>query len=150
MPIFRHSTDIQAPVERVFAFHMDPTNLVRVSPPGSQTHLVSVSPLPLRVGTRVTIRGMQMGMTVTLEAEITALEENRMFEDHQVRGPFKSWRHRHLFEPISGGTRLTDEIEFEMPGGLAGRLVGMGVVMGQLEKAFAHRHEATKRLLEGA
>jgi ligand-binding SRPBCC domain-containing protein len=149
MPLFRRSIDIKAPVENVFTFHLDPANLERVSPPGSQTRVVSVSVTPLRVGARVTVRSVQMGMPVTLEAEIIALEENRMFEDQQVRGPFKSWRHRHLFEPIPDGTRLTDEVEFEVPGGLAGRLVGQGMVMAQMEKAFAHRQEQTKRLLEG-
>jgi ligand-binding SRPBCC domain-containing protein len=147
MPKFRRSIDICAPVEKVFAFHMDPANLARVAPPDSRTEVLSSTDVPLKAGSRVTVRSVQMGVPVTLEAEIVAIAENQMFEDRQVRGPFKHWRHRHLFEPAEFGTRLTDEVEFELPGGLAGRLLGQGVILAQLEKAFAFRQEETRRIL---
>jgi ligand-binding SRPBCC domain-containing protein len=150
MTTFRRSIDIQAPVEAVFAFHMDPANLARVAPPGSQTEVLSSTDVPLRRGSHVVIRTAPMGVSVTVEAEIVAIEENRMFEDRQVRGPFRSWRHRHLFDPIPGGTRLTDEVEVEPPGGLPGRLLAQGLILRQLDAAFAYRQEETRRLLEAA
>src|SRR5207248_3098709 len=140
----------RAPVEKVFAFHLDPENLARIAPPDSKTEIVSSTEVPLRLGSRVVIRSEVMGVAITMEAEIVAIEENRLFEDRQVRGPFKSWRHRHLFEPIPGGTRLTDDVECEPPGGLFARFLGEGVLTNQFEKLFAYRQEQTRRLLEAA
>jgi ligand-binding SRPBCC domain-containing protein len=148
MAVYRRSIEIRVPPERVFAFHMDARNIARLALPESRTDVLSVSDIPLQVGTRVVVRSVQMGMSVTMEAEIVALEADQMFEDRQVRGPFQRWRHQHLFEPIEGGTRLTDEVEFEVPGGRAGRIMAERLVLSQLEKAFAHRQQETKRLLE--
>ena len=41
MAAFRRSIDIRAPVEKVFAFHLDPANLARIAPPESKTEILS-------------------------------------------------------------------------------------------------------------
>jgi len=38
-----------------------------------------------------------------------------MFEDKQLKGPFKTWRHRHSVLPDERGAILRDEIEYEAP-----------------------------------
>ena len=35
-----------------------------------------------------------------------------------VQGPFLRFRHEHLFEPLGGGTRMTDVVEFDLPIGI--------------------------------
>jgi ligand-binding SRPBCC domain-containing protein len=75
------------------------------------------------------------------EARHYGYVRGRQFCDEQVRGPFKSWRHTHHFEPI--GDRQTlylDQIEWTLPGGrFVNRLAGM-VLPHLLARAFAMRH----------
>ena len=48
-----------------------------------------------------------------------------MFADQMVRGPFKQWLHRHVVTPQGPDTSvLADDIEFELPLGILGRIVG--------------------------
>jgi ligand-binding SRPBCC domain-containing protein len=78
----------------------------------------------------------------------TAYERDRLFVDQQVEGPFSRWVHRHEFEDLGSHTRLTDRIEYCLPGGaLVNALLAWAVKPG-LGRMFAHRHAVTKRLCE--
>jgi ligand-binding SRPBCC domain-containing protein len=66
-----------------------------------------------------------------------------------VRGPFKSWLHRHIVTPIDDHTStLRDDIEYELPLGALGRIAGGWFARGELERLFEHRHAVTKRYCE--
>ena len=71
-----------------------------------------------------------------------------MFEDVQISGPFKRWRHRHIVLPHAEGAILRDEIEFEPPGAIFGRAAAPVLVLSKLEKMFAYRHEVTRKWCE--
>jgi ligand-binding SRPBCC domain-containing protein len=45
-----------------------------------------------------------------------------MFVDEQVSGPFRSFRHEHRFQPVVGGTLMTDDWRHVAPFGLLGQL----------------------------
>ena len=148
MPRLTLSVDIQAPVERVFAFHLDPANLARIAPPGTSTRLVSATATPLTVGARVVVRSVQAGIPVEIEAEVVVLEPSRLLEDRQVRGPFARWVHRHIFTSTPDGSRLTDEIEYALPMGALGGLIMGRIVERELRENFRHRQAATRELME--
>jgi ligand-binding SRPBCC domain-containing protein len=78
----------------------------------------------------------------------TAYEKDRLFVDEQVEGPFAKWIHRHEFAPEGSKTRLTDHVEYELPGGsLVNSALGWTVKPG-LASMFAHRHRVTRRYCE--
>ena len=86
----------------------------------------------------------------TLVAEHVEYEPGRMFADRMLKGPFKSWLHRHIVTPRSPEQCvLTDDIEYELPLGLPGRIVGAPIARWQLQKMFDYRHEVTRRACEG-
>jgi ligand-binding SRPBCC domain-containing protein len=144
MPVFVKSVLIDAPVERVFAFHEREDALKLLSP----------SFPPIRV-LRKTGRGIETGSRVELKigpirwvALHTAYEKNRLFADEQIEGPFAKWIHRHEFESAGDATRLTDRIEYLLPGGVwTNRFFGWAVQLG-LQLMFRHRHRVTKRYCE--
>lgn len=145
---FVRESFIAAPVERVFAFHESPDALARLTPPFERQEVIE-PPRSLSVGTIVRIR-MHLGpISMVWVAEHVEYEKNRLFADRQVRGPFKSWLHRHRFEPAAGGTRLVDDIEYELPLGALGALVAARSVEKRLDRVFAFRHAATKAACEG-
>ena len=144
MPEFTKSVLIDAPVEVVFAFHEREDALVLLTPAFP----------PVRVLART--GGIKRGARVELRVAFfrwvalhTAYEKNRLFEDRQIQGPFAQWIHRHEFEAAGPGqTRLTDRIDYELPGGsIVNSLFGWAVIPG-LRQMFAHRHRVTKALCE--
>lgn len=73
------------------------------------------------LGEFVTWRARHFGITWTMTSTITEWDRPRRFVDQQQRGPFKSFRHEHVFEPEDNGTRLIDRVEFAAPLGPLGR-----------------------------
>jgi ligand-binding SRPBCC domain-containing protein len=139
MPAFVKSVLVQAPVEAVFGFHEREDALRLLSPRFP----------PLRVIRKT--GGIEPGSRVELKigpfpwtALHTAYEKNRLFIDEQVRGPFAKWIHRHEFESLDRKTRLTDRVEYRLPGGeWMNRLLGWAVQLG-LRQMFRERHRITR------
>ena len=75
------------------------------------------------LGEFVTWRARHFGITWTMTSTITEWDRPRRFVDEQRKGPFRSFRHEHVFEPVEHGTRLMDHVEFEAPFRVLGRAV---------------------------
>ena len=139
---------IRATPERVFAFHELPDVMLRLLPPWESSRVIAPAP-SLHIGSRALIDTKLFGLfTVRWEALHTAYERPRMFEDVQVKGPFKSWRHRHIIEPCEEGARLRDEIEYEPPLGLLGKWGAPLLIVPRLQKLFDYRHRVTREWCE--
>lgn len=144
---FVYSSLIEAPVETVFAFHERPDAFALLTPPWQSATVVR------REG------GIRDGGVAELSVGIGPLwrrwiarhsgyAKDRLFIDTQAEGPFRSWTHRHEFEAVGARTRLTDRIEFSLPGGAAMDALGGWLAMLQLQRMFRYRHEATRRHCE--
>ena len=144
VPKFVKSVVIEAPVDTVFRFHEREDALSLLSPPFPPVRMLSRTG-GIETGARVELR---VGFLTWIAAH-TAFERNRLFEDQQVQGPFARWVHRHEFEAAGPDrTRLTDRIEYELPGGaLVNALLGWTVTLG-LHNMFRHRHRVTKTICE--
>src|SRR5436305_11872512 len=113
---------IKARPERVFAFHELPDALARLTPPWEKARVIA-SAQDLRVGSKAVVETRLFGLfPVRWVAEHTVYDPPRTFEDVQVRGPFRKWRHRHIVKPHEEGAILRDEIEYEPPLGFLGRM----------------------------
>src|SRR5262245_7981338 len=137
MAVFEVVTLVVRPADEVFAFLAQPANLIRVSPPELQMTLVD-GPPRLQQGARITVQGRRWGVAQRIVSEVTAFEPNVLLVDEQREGPFKKWIHSHRLEPHDGGTRMTDRIEFEAPGGLLGLLVSEKRIREELEWVFGY------------
>lgn len=143
VPTFIASVLIQAPVEAVFAFHEREDALKLLSPPFP----------PLRVIRKT--GGIEPGGRVELKigpvrwvALHSAYEKNHFFEDQQVSGPFAMWIHRHEFEAAGLATRLTDRIQYQLPGGAWTEWMFGWAVRICLRQMFRQRHRKTKQYCE--
>lgn len=79
------------------------------------------------LGEFVTWRARHFGITWKMTSTVTEWDRPVRFVDEQQRGPFKSFWHEHVFEPVADGTVLHDCVAFVAPlgplGWLAERLV---------------------------
>lgn len=139
---------IKAPPERVFAFHELPDAFERLMPPWENARVVQKADIS-KIGSRAIIEMKVLGLFPSRWiAEHTRYDPPHEFEDVQISGPFSSWRHRHLVLPHPEGAVLRDEIEFEPPLSVLGRIAAPLAIGPKLEKMFAYRHEVTRRWCE--
>ncbi len=135
---------ICAPPEKVFAFHALPDAFERLMPPWENAKVIQKADIS-RIGSRASIEMRIFGLIPSRwTAEHTKYEPPKMFEDVQISGPFRSWRHRHLVLPHPEGSILRDEVEFEPPLGFLGAPFVPFLVLPKLEKMFEYRHQVTK------
>lgn len=147
MPAFERSSWIAAPVEKVFSFHERPGAFEALTPPWRKVEIAGRSG-GLEVGATLVMRLRFGPFAKTWIAEHTAYERNRLFVDEQIAGPFRSWRHRHQFSTERGGTRLTDSVEYSLPGGMFSDWLAGWLVRSQLRRMFDYRHLVTRRECE--
>jgi ligand-binding SRPBCC domain-containing protein len=144
---YRHTFRVLAPLAEVAEFHASAASLKAITPP--------LIPMQLHQAPRRMGNGDEMGLTmwvgplpVRWEARVEDVSPTG-FLDRQVRGPFKTWAHRHTFVRLAeASTEVLDEVEASLkPHGLWG-LVGLAMWLG-LPLLFAYRGWRTRRLLEG-
>ena len=150
MPIVRSRSWVAAPIDEVFAFFDDPTNLASLMPPPAQIRLLSIDPAPPRPGSvfqfRYGVGPVQRTWTVRLVDRVP----NRAFVDETLSGPMVRFHHSHTFRPgRRGGTWIEDRVDFHVgPDGRMGAAVDAlaGLVM---RLTFVWRHARQRRLLRG-
>jgi ligand-binding SRPBCC domain-containing protein len=155
------------PVHRVFTFFSNPKNLPRIMPAATHTELeqLHLVPPPLSRDLVASPDAAGVGSVIVTSfrplpfllvrarwiARITEFEWNDFFADIQQEGPFRRWRHRHQFlaEARSGvsGTRVRDEIEYEVGFGPLGALADALFVTREMRSIFAQRQKVLPGLL---
>ena len=134
---------MRASAEAVFLWHALPGALEKLTPPWESVELVEQSG-GIHNGGRVTLRIHVGPFRIRWVAEHRDYIENRQFCDVQVEGPFAKWEHTHLFERDGpSACYLEDRIEYALPLGRIGRLLGGDFTRRKLERLFAYRHRIT-------
>lgn len=148
MTVIELTTDIDAPIKRVFDLARD-LDLHAASM--AHTHERAVAGRltgRVELGDRVTWRARHFGLWWSLTSRITAVEAPARFEDVQARGPFAWFRHEHRFETYGAGTRMRDRWEHRSPLGPLGRLVDRLVLDRYMRSLLATRNAALKEVAE--
>jgi ligand-binding SRPBCC domain-containing protein len=146
MPQIQSSMTLTQPRSEVFAFFLRPANLLALAPPGMNLDLVE-GPELIQPGARLTWKARRWGISQRIVTEITALEPAKLLVEEQRTGPLRQFIRTLRFEEVPEGTRLTETIDFESPGGVIGLVVTAGMIQGDLEAAAAHRDRKLRELL---
>lgn len=139
---------MRATPERVFAFHEQAGALALLTPPWERARVVRSARIS-EVGSVAIVETRLFGFfPVRWLARHTVYDPPRVFEDVQERGPFRRWRHRHIISAHAEGATLRDEIEYEPPLGILGKLAAPFLIRPRLEKLFDYRHQVTREWCE--
>lgn len=131
------------PLDEVFAFFAEPSNLATLTPPWLQFEIRAERPIEMFAGARIDYRIRLHGLPMRWRSEITAWEPPHRFVDEQLSGPYRYWIHEHSFREVEGFTEVSDDIRFAVPGG---GLIYRLFVASDLEKIFAYRREVLRDL----
>ena len=169
----RFETDhwVPFPVELVFAFLANPSNLPHLMAPRQKARIEDLRlqpppPRPITTDPSRRFRSIAAGegseilisfrpvrwipQRVSWLARIVEFEWNSYFVDEQVRGPFREFRHRHGVRADvrdgAEGTEVSDDIQYELPGGALSRLADR-LVRAEMEKGFAFRQKRLPEIL---
>jgi len=133
---------VPAPLPDVFSFFADAKNLETITPPFLRFKVLTPN-VTMRQGARIDYRLRLRGLPFNWQSEITAWEPNVRFRDEQRRGPYRYWRHVHLFRESAGGTLVEDGVEYEVP---FGHVLHQWFVAPELMRIFRYRQEALARV----
>jgi len=140
MQVFTKKSTIDAPVEKVFAWHAQNGAIQRLTPPWAPLALKWRQGNGIAKGVRVGFDMRVFGIPMDWEAEHIDYQENRLFKDHQTKGPFAKWEHTHLFS-ADGPDRsiMEDQVAWQLPMGFLSRPF-QGHVHRELGRIFDYRH----------
>ena len=143
MPVFERRSSVSVPVDDLAEWHLRPGAFERLRPPWQQVRVLERSG-GLRKGGRMILSVGVGPAHMRWIAEVIDYEPGRRFVDVQVKGPFARWRHTHGFEPVdAASSRLEDHVDYELPLGATGNLLGGAPVHHSLVRLFRFRHRRT-------
>ena len=105
-----HKTKIKEPLNNVFDFYSNPKNINLLTPWFAK---VSCTPEKKISKNEVfTIEINMFGIKNKVEILIKNYEENKLFTDLQIKGPFNYWEHNHIFKYENNETIMYDVINY--------------------------------------
>jgi ligand-binding SRPBCC domain-containing protein len=147
---------VNCDVDRVWEFYTDIKHLEIITPREMELKIINATSQKLIQGTEIWLEGKMLAMLSKRSkwhSMITVLSPQQyLYVDEMLTGPFKKWRHLHKFYGLDKNnnqkqTQVIDEIYFELPCGIIGKLFDSHVYR-RLDKIFCDRKLATIRTLE--
>ena len=142
---------MNSPIDRVWEFYTDIKHLEIITPVEIELKITSATSQKLIQGSEFWLEGKLMISKRKWHSVIKSIRPYQ-YLDEMLTGPLRKWRHLHKFHDIhinedQKQTEVIDEVDFELPYSLVGRLFE-GYVCKRLEKFFDYRKAATIKRLE--
>lgn len=148
MPKIHLTTIIHAPVEIVFdlsrSINLHEKSMAHT---GEKAIAGTISGL-IQKGETVTWQAKHLFKTRVLQTLITEMKPYTFFTDEMKQGDFKSMVHHHYFKLINNGTVMIDELHFESPYGVVGRLANAVFLTKYMTKLIERRNQVIKDFAE--
>ncbi|MGY0389543.1 SRPBCC family protein [Nocardioides sp. WG-D5] len=140
MPCIELTTEIPARPEQCFELSLSVDAHRSSMSDSGERAVAGVTSGVMRLGDSVTWKARHFGLPITMTSVISEYAAPNRFVDEQESGPFRRWWHEHRFEPIAGGTLMTDVVEFEAPVGVVGRVANVLVLTRYMTKLLERRN----------
>ncbi|MDX1680497.1 MAG: SRPBCC family protein [Akkermansiaceae bacterium] len=128
------------PLEEAWDFFSSPENLDAITPDDLGFKITSPELETMYEGQIITYKVKLAPMIwVNWVTEIKALEEEVSFIDEQRFGPYAFWHHRHHFQEVDGGVKMTDLVNYGLPFGPFGAIAHGLFVRRKLKWIFGER-----------
>lgn len=134
---------IPEPLEDVFPFFADASNLQQITPPWLNFRVVTPKPIEMKPGQMIDYRIRVRGLPMKWRSEITVWEPPYRFVDEQIRGPYKVWHHEHIFTEKDGETICEDKVDYAV---LGGALINRLFVEPDVRRIFEYRRSRMREI----
>jgi ligand-binding SRPBCC domain-containing protein len=148
MPIIHLTTFIAAKQEVVFDLSRH-IGLHKISQQSHQEEAINGTTSGLiNEGDFVTWKAKHLFKIRFLKIRITKMQFSSFFEDVMEKGDFKKFEHKHYFKPAQNGTIVIDELSFESPYGIAGKIFNQLFLTNYLKGLLQQRNKVIKEYAE--
>lgn len=147
-----HTQIIPAGLETCWTFFSDPRNLSKITPAELDFKVLTELPSQMYAGLKIEYRVRPLlGIPMRWVSEIKEVEPLQSFADEQLKGPYRTWCHRHEFRTLDADhTEMRDLIDYSLWLGPLGDLAHLLVVRRQLKHIFDYRMAAVERIFSPA
>jgi len=142
-------TEITLPLsqDQVFAFFSKAENLERITPPSLGFSILTPLPIEMKQDALIDYRIQLNGIPMRWRTLIPVWNPPHEFVDEQIKGPYKTWIHRHTFEAVGPAqTKITDYVRYELPLTPIGD-IAYPLIRRQIEGIFAFRNRVIPECL---
>lgn len=146
MQTFIKSSYINCDINSLFGFHLDISNIKKITPPDIKIEILTKDFKP-EISQILKIRSTKYFISTTWEVKIEKIDEPNLLVDAALKSPFTFWEHKHIFIKHKDFCELKDIVTFKMPFGFLGNLLAF-LIKKDLQKMFDYRHKITKEILE--
>ncbi|MBN8537161.1 MAG: TIGR01777 family oxidoreductase [Deltaproteobacteria bacterium] len=132
--------------DQIFPFFSKAENLETLTPPWLNFKIKAKSNEFLKKESVIDYKLKIHGVSVYWRTLISDWKNNEFFVDEQIKGPYSKWHHLHLFEPVPGGCLLRDEVTYQIPGSLVGKLLLGRWIEKTVNKIFSFRQKRIEEI----
>jgi len=135
-------------IEEAWNFFCAPNNLAKITPSKMNFKVLGFTGNPeLHSGQIIQYKVSVLPfIRVKWVSEIVNVILHSEFTDVQKSGPFSYWQHRHIFNEVSDGTEMKDELYYSVPFGLFGRVANSVFVAREVNAIFDYRNKVLSDL----
>lgn len=148
MPVIKISTEVHAPIERVFDLARSIDAHQESAVGTSERGVAGVTSGLIGLNEEVTWEARHFGTTQRLSVRITKFDRPRYFQDAMLKGLFATMTHDHFFREENGVTVMEDVFDFRAPLGILGRLAEIIFLTRHMKNFLQTRAEVLKNLAE--
>ncbi len=152
MAIFYFNTEQFLPmgIHKAWDFFSDAKNLAVITPEKMDFKILS------EITGKEIFEGMVIdyavkplfGIKVKWQTEICIVHKPFMFVDRQLKGPCKIWEHTHTFAEKGNGVLMKDQLKYQLPFGIIGRITHSLLVRKKIEDLFMYRRKVLSKIFE--
>lgn len=102
----------------------------------------------IKKGETVTWKGKHFGIYLSHQSIISEMKYPHYFIDEQLKGKFKNFKHRHLFKKVNNSVLMIDELEYEVPYGIIGKIFNQLFIKKHLTNFIIERNKYLKSISE--
>jgi len=138
----RTTTILDGSLDTVFPFFSRAENLGVITPASLGFTLKNDPPENMAVGIKIHYTILVGPIRIPWETTFNGWNPPESFIDVQTGGPYRSWWHKHTFEPQGDTTRMDDCVYYQPPLGWLGRMANYFFVKNMLKRIFGFRAQA--------
>lgn len=143
------TTRIAAPIERCFLLSLSIDLHQQAASHTMERAIAGVTHGIIGAGETVTWQGRHFGLMLTHQSVISGYERPQYFQDTMLQGAFRYFVHDHFFTIDGSETLMRDELRFEAPWGLLGRIAERIAVRSHMENFLRERNSSLRATAEG-
>ena len=141
-------TEIEAPLEKVFAWNADPKTFEKVSTAEADAKVEITSEGPVGLGTTFHLSAVMAGQKLEGDMEYVEFEENRRVVQRMTKGDLKKMEMTDIYEATDKGTRITTTWDYELPYSVIGKILDRLKVGKEINASANAGYQRAKEILE--